>query len=328
MRVALVCSAHGFGHLGRQLALAEALLERGAAVDVYTAAPPALVTDDVPGVRVVPWVVDVGLVQHDSRTEDVAATAPRAEAAAASERVDALAEALRGADRVVVDVAPAGLEAARRAGVPAVAVGNFDWPWVYRHYPELAGIAERLAAWQRHHPGWSLAPGPGLEGFRAVRRFGLLGRRRAPHRAAERAVVVSFGGFGLADLDRWLPRLDGVTWVLAPPMPRLDRPDVAWVDAVPFPRLVAGADVVLTKPGYGIHAETVLAGVRVVWIDRGAFPEAPFLERAMAARGDRKAGPEALAAAVRARFADPSPPPSPGSVAHELADRLLAGDLG
>jgi hypothetical protein len=35
---------------------------------------------------------------------------------------------------------------------------------------------------------------------------------------------------------------------------------------------------VLTKPGYGIVAETALAGARVVWVDRGPFPEAAALE--------------------------------------------------
>lgn len=327
MRVALVCSGHGFGHVGRQLALAEALLERGAAVDVYTAAPPRLVADDLPAARVVPWTVDIGLVQHDSRTEDVAATVPLAEALATEARVDALAAALAGVDRVVADVAPAALEAARRAGVPALAVGNFDWPWVYRHYPPLVPLAGRLAAWQAAHTGWSLTPGPGLTGFRATVPGGLLGRRRAPVRVAERAVLVSFGGFGLADLDRWLPVLDGVTWVIAPPMPRLDRPDVRWVEDRPFPGLVAGADLVLTKPGYGIHAETALAGVPVVWIDRGSFPEAPWLEAAMRDRGDLKLEGEVGPVVLR-RLAEPRPAPVESRAADALARRVLEGSDG
>lgn len=320
--MALVCSAHGFGHVGRQLALAEALLDGGAEVDLWTAAPPEVVRSDVPGAGVVPWTVDVGIVQRDSRSEDVAATVARAEALADDARVDALAAALRGYDRVVVDVAPAGLEAARRARVPAVAVGNFDWPWIYAHYPVLRGLSRRLAAWQAPHPGWSLGPGPGLRGFASVRPFGWLGRRRPARRVAERAVLVAFGGLGLADVEAWLPRLDGVTWVLAAPMPAVDRPDVVRVEGGSFPALVAGADVVLTKPGYGLLAEAALAGTRLVWIDRGAFPEAPWLEAAMRARGDRKVDGRDVAGAVRARLADPPPPPVASDVAATLAGLL------
>jgi hypothetical protein len=126
-------------------------------------------------------------------------------------------------------------------------------------------------------------------------------------RVAERGVLVSFGGLGLDGLDARLPRIDGVTWLLAAPMPRLDRPDCAFVEGVPYPALVAGADAVLTKPGYGIFAEAALAGTPVVWVPRGAFPEAPFLEAAMRARGDEPAGHDLAGAVRRALVRRPVP---------------------
>ena len=320
MRVALVCSAHGFGHLTRQLALAEGLLARGHEPIVVTAAPDAVLDDYLPGVARVPWRVDVGLVQADSLTEDPEATAAAVARVSAEERIDALAAELRGFERVVVDLAPAGLEAARRAGVSALAVGNFDWPWIYRHYPALRGTAAQLARWQAAHPAAQLRPGPDLTGFAQVHEAGLLGRRRPAVRVAERAVLVSFGGLGLADIDARLPRLDGVTWVVAAPMPRLDRPDVRYVEGVSYPALVAGADAVLTKPGYGIHAETVLAGTPVVFLDRGAFPEAPFLEAAMLARGDVKVAGE-VGPALDEVWSRPRPAPAP---VDDTLDRLVA----
>ena len=45
--------------------------------------------------------------------------------------------------------------------------------------------------------------------------------------------------------------------------------------------LVAGAEMVLTKPGYGIFAEAALGRTRLLWVRRGAFPEAPFLADSM-----------------------------------------------
>lgn len=351
MRVAIVCSAHGFGHVARQIAVAEALIARGAEVTIFTAAPAHIVhvsalpmgargssgSANQPAARVVPWAVDVGIVQRDSLTEDVPATVVALAERCAEPRIDALAAVLEGYDRVVVDIAPAGLEAARRAGHAPLAVGNFDWSWIYRHYPELCDWADRFAAWQAPHAALALDPGPGLFGFASVEHVGLVGRRRDPFAAGGllgegvegRTVLVSFGGFGLDGIDAMLPRLDGVTYVLAPPMPRLERPDCVWVPGVSFPALIASVDAVFTKPGYGIHAETALAGTPVVWLDRGAFPEAPFLERAMRARGDVKVASGAADAhpvgdALRAVLSRPRPLPALGEGASRIANRVLA----
>lgn len=287
MRLGLICSAHGFGHVGRQLATIERLLALGHDVVLFTAAPPELVA--MPRLRVIPWRVDVGIAQLDSLTEDLERT--RVLWAEAVDRVDALAAELAGLDAVLVDVAATGLEAARRAGVPALAVGNFDWAWIYEQYPELRDLAPQMRAWQAPHPGVSLGPGPGLTGFSKTTRVDSpLARRAAPVRVVEEgaAVLVAFGGLGLRGLDAWLPQIPGVTWILTPPQSFIDRDDIQFVSDVPFPSLLAGADAVLTKPGYGVLSEAMLAGARLCWVDRGKFPEAPFLEAAMRARGDVK----------------------------------------
>jgi hypothetical protein len=327
-RIALICSAHGFGHVTRQLALAESMVALGHSPVLFTAAPEAIARAYLPEVRVQPWVVDVGLVQPDGLREDVEATAARLEAVCSEAAIDALAGALVGFDRAVVDCAPAALEACRRAGVPALAVGNFDWAWIYRHYPPLAAWAERFATWQAPHRAVALKPGPGMSGFAAVEPWGVLGRKRRPHRAGrpgERTVLVSFGGFGLSDLEARLPRIPGVRYLLAPPLPRLDRPDVSYIEGVAYPALVAGADAVFTKPGYGILAEASLAATRLVWVDRGVWPEAPYLELAMWERGDIKVGEDGLAAALEKAWSWPPPPPIPDSATLSLARRVLRG---
>ncbi len=310
MRVAIVCSAHGFGHAGRQLALAEALGSAGHAVTVFSALPNGVAPTGVPGVVHRFWRVDVGLVQIDALREDVAATAARVDEVCAEARIDALAGELGPFDAAIVDVAPAGLEAARRAGVRALAVGNFDWAWIYGHFPSLGPWAARFAAWQAPHPGLSLWPGPGLRGFSDVRPGGLLGRVGRAVRVAPRSVLAAFGGFALDGLDALLPELPGVSWVLAPPTPRLVRSDVIWAADVPFPALLAGADAVLTKPGYGIFAECALAGTRIVHLPRTGFPEAPYLEHALARRGDHAAAPTREGVADAVRRALDAPPPA------------------
>lgn len=337
MRIAIVCSAHGFGHLTRQLEVARRLRERGVTPILFTAAPRQVVDEWLPDPILVPWVADVGLVQSDSLTEDIPATRARLSERCSDAAVDRLAEALTQwqADLVVADTPPTALEAARRAGIPTIAVGNFTWPWIYSHYPRLQDWAERLAAWQAPHDAVSLWPGPGVPGFRSVTPFRLVGRRaEVVPQWPPGHVLVSFGGLGLDDLNARLPVIPGVTWVLAPPMARLDRPDCVFIEAQSYPAMVAAADVVVTKPGYGILAETARAGTKLVWVPRGKFPEARFITDVLTERGDRpvplspgasaKTWRVALAKTVQQRLSDPAPPPHTHDDSGRLADFLIS----
>lgn len=323
MNVAIVSSAHGYGHATRDVVLADTLAARGHRCTLFSAAPVHVLGR---AHAVVAWRPDVGLVQADSLREDLPGTL--AQLPACEVGIAALADRLGSFHRVVVDVSPFALEAARRAGVPAVAMGNFDWAWTYRHYPLLAGWAERLAAWQAPHPGVELWPGPGLHHFATTRPGGMLARAGPPVRVAQQGVLVCFGGLGLHALDALLPVVPGVTWVLAPPMPRLSRPDAIFVDDVPFPSLVAGAGALFTKPGYGILGEALRAGTPMVYLDRGAFPEAPYLERVMAGRGDVRvprvdAGP--VAEAIREVLRRARPPARGADDREAVADAVLSG---
>lgn len=283
-RVAIVCSAHGFGHLTRSLALAEALHRRGALPTVFTASPRAAAAWS-PGLSVEAVTADVGFVQTDGVTEDVAATLGVLDDRVTDEAIDRLAERLSGFDLIVADIPPPALEAARRAGVPAVALGNFDWAWIYRRYG-LERWADRFAAWQAPHPAISLWPGPGLRGFRRVARFGVLARRApADPEVAPGSVLVAFSAHGLPRGPDLLPQMDGITWIVDDPLAG-ERPDFVPMGGRAFPGLVAAVDVVFTKPGYGIVAESLVAGSRIVWLPRGRFPEAPSLEAILRGRGD------------------------------------------
>lgn len=304
MHVAIVCSAHGYGHFARQCAVAHELTRRGASVTVFGDVPDEVAKAGLEGsgARFVRVRADVGLIQRDSVSEDLDATAERAEASLRSDRIDALARALAGADQVLVDAAPQALEAARRAGIAATAVGNFDWATIYARYPGLSHLAERFAELQAPHTALELEPGIGMHGFKSVERAGLLARASVARRVVppgEHQAVVCFSS-GLADVDALLPVIEGVRWVLSPPLDPIARADCTFEPAGDFRSLVAGASFVLTKPGYGIYGECAVAGVRVAYLDRGTFPEAPALEAALAARGDVKVAAKTRDAVERA----------------------------
>jgi hypothetical protein len=298
--IVFVVTAHGYGHASRQMEVLRTLLSRRPDLDaaVLSAAPEEVFRDYLGAdpavssrVRVVPHRADVGLVQRDGLSMDHAATLRALEACSGDPAPEALAAVLAPLRPalVVADLPPVAFPAAERLGVPSVGVGNFDWAWIYAHYGEaFAPWARRAAAWQaRATLGVHLPPGPALTGFPRVVEAAPLARRLLADPAAirarlalppgERAVLASFGGFGLDDPDRRIPRVPGVTWILAPPMPDLGRADTRFVDREPYLGLLAACDAVYTKPGYGIVCEAARHRTRVLYTDRGDFPEYPFL---------------------------------------------------
>lgn len=303
--VCFVISAHGFGHASRQMEVIRTLLTRRTTLRaaILTAAPRSVYADyfdAAPALRdrieVVPFRADVGMVQRDGLTIDHDATLDalaerfgdprRAEeelAAALSEHHPAV---------VVADIPAVAFAAAHRLGVPSVGVGNFDWAYIYGCY-----AAERpgFASFERVFRGWQslatvavhLTPGPPLSGFRGVVAAAPVARRllvdarevrrRLGLPAGARAVLVSFGGHGLSEAARRIPELPGVAWVLAPPMEDIGRADVRFAPELPYLGLLAACDAVFTKPGYGIACESARHRTRLLYTDRGDFPEAPSL---------------------------------------------------
>ena len=88
---------------------------------------------------------DTGVAQIDSLTLDEEETARRAADFydGFERRVEEEAAVLRDiqADLVVCDIPPLACAAAARASIPAVAVGNFTWDWIYAAYPAFARLA-------------------------------------------------------------------------------------------------------------------------------------------------------------------------------------------
>ena len=316
-------------------------------------------------VSIVPFRADVGVVQRDGLSMDHDATLtalgdrfgdPRDDGpgSGVDRAAGALAEVLAvHAPRVIVaDVPPLAFAAARRLGVPSVAVASFDWSWIYAYYAERT---PRFAAWAalfRRLQGLATAavhlpPGPPLEGFTRVveaapiARLPLVDVQRVRDRLGvprgHRAVLASFGGFGLGDASRRIPRVDGVTWILAPPMEDLGRDDTRFITREPYLAVLAACDAVLTKPGYGIVCEAARSHTRVLYTDRGDFPEYPWLVRwldenmpsahvpASELGGDRSA--RIVGDAVDALFVQPDRWPDRWDGAERAAD-VIEAQLG
>lgn len=340
-------SGHGFGHTTRVSEVLRIVRGRSPRMPlaVVTSAPEGLYRRAVPGdVEVRRLECDVGLVQKGALVIDEEATerACRAFALRWKSLVASEARWLRRARAGVVlgDIPPLAFAAAAEAGVPGVALANFSWDWIYRHLaarqPGLAWPADLAArAYSRADLLLELPFAGDLAAFPRRERIPLIARRpRLPRGEARRrleldtrpAVLVSFGGLGLPGLSPGvLGGLREFRFLMPEELhgPRIEALGVSYAD------VVGAVDVVLTKPGYGIVSDAIGAGTRLVYTDRGDFPEYPILVREMSrylpcvhvSNEDLLAG--RLAQPIRAVLGLPMPEPPDLGGAARAAERLL-----
>lgn len=352
-------SGHGYGHATRVGEVLRAVRERapGMPLAVVTSGPERLYRQAVPGPFVFRSVeCDVGLVQKGALAIDEESTIRRWREFESGCRELAVQEArwLRAAEArlVLADVPPLAFEAATEAGVPAVGLANFSWDWIYRHLaPRQPALADAAAVAARAYAKAALLlqlPFAGdLSAFPRRERIPLVARppRMSREEARRRlgvpektaCVLVTFGGIGMPSFDpAVLSGLADYHFLLDAPKDSLPRnattTDAARLEVagMDYRDVVRAADVVATKPGYGIVSDAIAAGTRIVYTERGDFPEYPILVAEMdryipcahVGNADFLAG--RWRPAIESVLARPVPPPPDLHGAESAAARLLA----
>jgi L-arabinokinase len=304
MKIRYYISGHGLGHASRSCQIINALRRRhpAIAVEVVSSAHPWFFAGFLdPSVPVRSLSLDLGVLQRDSLVMEEEATLRACRNFQPQRQLLVAAEAasLRtaGVSLVAADIPAPAFAAAAAAGVPSVAISNFSWDWIY------AGLAER-------HPGYDdVVAAVGSDyaqadlllrlpfygdfpAFRRIEDMPLVARRaRRPAAEVRRALgiaegtrvgLISFGGFGLCDFDSApLAHLDN--WIFLTETGLGTAADNVRMIAADhyYPDLVAAADVVITKPGYGIVAEAIAGGTAVLYTPRGDFREQALLVAAL-----------------------------------------------
>ena len=224
-----------------------------------------------------------------------------------------------GARAVVGDVPAAAFEIADRAGVPGIGLANFSWDWIYEPFveerPAYAPLLAHLRAQYGRASRLLRLPFHGdLGAFPIIEDIPAIARRSTADRTETRRrfglpldtplVLFSFGGHQSErpDEDR-LARLGEYAFATTapgrPPTPTLaTTPSGEPADGITATRrgrnlfvlpqlagayvdLLAACDVVVTKPGYGIVADTIANRVPVLYASRGGFREEPILVEAL-----------------------------------------------
>jgi hypothetical protein len=310
--LAVYVSGHGYGHATRTAEVLRAVrqLSPDLPILVATAAPGSLFEGEVaPPLVVRRLECDVGLAQKDALAIDTTATAERWRSF--HEGWDRLvadeAERLReeGARLVLGDIPPLMGVVAAEAGLPSIALGNFSWDWIYAHLGRSEPRLQEAATFCREAYGrvdllLRLPFAGDLSAFSRLEDVPLVARRPRVRRTAARrrlglndspAVLLSFGGLGLSGVvgGTFTGLSDWQLIFTGPTAEAMASPDLRAVGAAEleacglgYPDLVGAVDVVVTKPGYGIVSDCIASGTRIVYTDRGEFPEYPILVAGMA----------------------------------------------
>jgi hypothetical protein len=362
-------SGHGFGHASRDIEVVEAIARQRPDVPVVVrSAVPAWLLNSSAQVPldIRPLATDSGVVQRDSLRIDEEETAHAARRYYQDfvHRVDRETAWLvaHAAKIVVADIPPLAIAAADRAGVPSVALANFTWDWIYRGLPDFdtlaPGILEIIAtAYSRTthalrlplHGGFAPML-PVVRDIPLVARQSTLGRtatRRALGLDATKPIVLmSFGGHQMSvPYEAVAARGEMIlihtraetasesTTGRAADLKCFSSRDLA-ARQLHYEDLVAAADVVISKPGYGIVSECIANETALLYTSRGRLVEYDVMVAEMPrllrcrfiAQDDLLAGRwgEGVAAVLR----QPPPPVTPMTNGAEVAAAFILKTAG
>lgn len=298
----LAVTAHGYGHLAQSAPVVGALARRITDLEVTLRSDidPGFARRRLPvGFTQISEPTDVGLVMDGPLRTRWAESLDlyREFDAVYDQRLERELGLLQdlAPDLVLSDVPWLPLDAARRLGIPAVALCSLSWYDILRECPLSARVPPVLLERMRRIYGSAelfIRPAPSMPmawlpngvdvGPIAVRgpdrRAEIRGQLGLP--AGCPLALMQFGGFdGFDPLHHW-PEQEQVHWLVEDLGGRRRRDATAFGDlGLGVPDLLGSVDLLLAKPGYGSFAEAACNGLAVLYISRGDWPEEPALTR-------------------------------------------------
>ncbi|MBK8181643.1 MAG: hypothetical protein IPK63_01490 [Candidatus Competibacteraceae bacterium] len=349
-------SGHGFGHLAQVAPVLVAFQDRwpDVSLTLQSALPEAVLRQRIARpFACVAGAADFGMVMVDA----LQAKIPESLAAYRSfhrewdARLAWQEQLLRVAapDGVLADIPYLSLAAAKRLGIPTLALCSLNWADILAGYgADAMDLAELRAPMVTAYnsaiaflqPAPSM-PMPDLQNGAPIGPIAALGQYRRSEidrqlglAQGTTVVLMALGGVDLCPpLAAW-PRFPGICW-LTPPSWGVARQDMFNWGLLPdcsMLDLIRSCDAVFTKPGYGAFTEAACNGTPVLYVERDDWPEEPWLSRWLSEHGNAiKIGRRQLAsgdllASLQALLAQPiKPPVAPTGVAEAVGwlERLL-----
>ncbi len=339
-------SSHGFGHLAITAPVLAALSERipDLRLTLRTRLPPNLLRQRIrQPFEHIADNSDFGFAMVDATLVDRTTSAKAYQDAHAHwlERIatEAAFQKQLSPDFVLSNVSYLPLAGAAQAGTPCASLCSLNWADLFRHFfghePWAASIHRQILeaylgadAFLRVTPGMAMPDFPHVCDIAPITARGL---RHPLPLGNDKAVLVAMGGIAhRLPVDTW-PSIPGIRWLVSRDWPCTHPDAIAWESlGLSFTDLLASADAVITKPGYGTFTEAACNGTPVLYQRREDWPEQACLidwlkqhgqcveiEAEKLVRGD-------LEKALGELWRRPSPPLPPMDGAAEAADWIRA----
>lgn len=314
MHLCFSITAHGFGHA----AITCAVINRVIAVDptikitLLTEVAEAYLRSRINGTfNLIKIAHDFGMIMASPIIVDVEKSAKKylhlfnhwQQAIDAEKRVIKALDI----DCLISNISPISLAAAQQLGIKTASVAPFNWAQIYQQYCLKLESIEFENAVEIHHKmsavyqrvDFVYKPLPFVPDTKSneIPVASINSRPSLSPKSLSIALgkqvkfigLIALGGVPMAlDLEDW-PEQPGWHWLIdqTPPVSRNDMTQASDL-SIPFLDLLAGSDVVLTKPGYGTYCEiaSLAAGkkVRAISLAREDWPETVYLNAFLAQR--------------------------------------------
>ncbi|MCB1190244.1 MAG: glycosyl transferase [Leptospiraceae bacterium] len=301
MNIAYYISGHGYGHISRSYEVIKRLLLENHIEKLFLCSSRvSFIKDKSPQLFLRNQSTDVGIVQNDSISMDIAKTLEKIKEFEKSE--DEIIEQEKkflkneAIDIVVSDCSSLPFVPAKDLRVKTIFIGNFTWDFIYQHYSKydatFSNFAHRLKAeYQLCDKALVLPFYCPMESVPNKISVGLLGRK--PTKSKEEArkdcgfkentyyFLFSFGAYGIEGKEFDFENLPENYQLVVSGYEGLHNDQILRLDDFYYPDVLTACDFVITKPGYGILSEAYFANTPVIYTERGDFPEYPYLVQAM-----------------------------------------------
>jgi hypothetical protein len=300
LRILYYITGHGYGHAARACTIANQFSE-GVQLIFRTSLPEMIFREELQRpYSYFPEEFDCGCIQSDGITVDRGKTLKTymaiAERNAARLEDEARWVGEQKVTGIVSDIPPFALEVARRAGIPGLAVTNFTWYDIYAPYlrenPEFQPyLREILRQYRLADVLLELAPGMGMDYFPQRVKMPIVGRSGKNIRPRVQEAyglnpgkhlgLIYTGNFGMDSIP-WKTLEKFSSWEFFGLYPLPGSPanyHFVKKERTRYQDLIASADVMFGKIGYGTVAECLLNGTPLVYLPREDFAEYGALEK-------------------------------------------------
>ena len=304
MKIAYYITGHGYGHAVRSIEITDVLTQTfsDTIVHVQTTAPQWLFASLNDRVLFHYAELDFGCLQSNSFSVDKKATLDGYTSLIdkKQERVAREAHFLQAQniDLVLSDITPFAFDAAKQAGIPGIAIGNFSWDWIYQafldDYPDYHFVVDDIrSSYAKADKLFRLPFYGDLSAFSPIEDVPLVGRKaKTPRQKIREQLGVEPSDKKLVLLGLRTRDMNHVNWnqvesfdhtsfiAVSRDIPLKNISHLTEGD-LPFQDVLNACDAVITKPGYSIVSEIITNQTPVVYIPRRDFAEDPILVQAL-----------------------------------------------